>query len=199
MPHRAEGVGEHVTPPSRQVGLRRVHLTPANAVTLLRVALVPVILVLLVVDGEAARWWAFGVFVFAALSDSVDGWVARRYEGVTPWGQLADPLADKLLVGGVLLSLAVFEGLPWWAVAVILVREVGITLWRRRLQGRGVIVGASIWGKAKTVTQMLAIALWLVPAVSRGLALTVLVIAVVVTVGSGLEYIVRGRGIRHAR
>lgn len=187
-----------MTSPSPPVTRRRSRLTPANAVTLLRVALVPVILVLLVVDSDAARWWAFAVFVFAALSDSVDGWVARRYEGITSWGQLADPLADKLLVVGVLVSLVLFEGLPWWAVVVIVVREVAMTLWRRRLLRGGVVLSASMGGKAKTVTQMVAISLWLVPAVPRGLALAVLVLAVVVTVASGLEYVVRARRKRRA-
>jgi hypothetical protein len=80
--------------------------------------------------GTTARWWAFGIFVFAALTDSIDGWVARKMIGVTRWGQLADPAADKALIVGSLAILAYLERLPWWAVAVIVVREVAVTLQR---------------------------------------------------------------------
>lgn len=163
----------------------------AGALTLLRVALVPVIAVLLLAGGEAARWWAFAIFVFAALTDSVDGWVARRV-GVTRWGQVADPAADKVLIVGSLAVLAWLQWLPWWAVAVILARELAVTVQRAALLRRGRVMPASLSGKAKTVTQVVAVTLYLLPDVPGGVRLAALWLAVAVTVLSGLEYGLRG-------
>ena len=162
-----------------------------NAFTFLRVLLVPVVLWLLTLDTVTARWWALGVFVFAAITDSFDGWVARRFNGVTRWGQLADPLADKLLVLGALASLALVDEVWWWAVLVILAREVAVTALRVRLVSRlRLVLPASRWGKAKTVTQFLAISAYLAPPVSEAVADTLLVLAVLATIGSGAAYAV---------
>ena len=178
-------------------------LNVPNLITFLRALLVPVILWLLAIDrgvgpgagsisGEAARWWAFGIFVFAAATDSVDGWVARRWHGVTRWGQLADPIADKLLIIGSLASLAVVGRLPWWAVNVIVVREVGVTLLRLRLVRRlDLVMAASHWGKAKTVSQVVAVAVFLLPGVPPTLRSWMLHVAVLLTVWSGIEYAFR--------
>ncbi len=165
-----------------------------NLVTFLRVLLVPVILWLLLSEGDhdTERWWAFGIFVFAALTDSIDGWVARRYHGVTRWGQLADPIADKLLIIGALASLAFVGELPWWAVNVIVAREVAVTLLRLRLvQRRGLVIPASPWGKVKTVSQVIAIAAFLLPGMPELVARRLLDVAVALTVWSGIEYAFR--------
>lgn len=160
-----------------------------NAVTFLRALLVPVILWLLTMDDDGSRWWAFGIFVFAALTDSIDGWVARRWHGVTRWGQLADPIADKLLIVGSLASLAAVGELPWWAVVVIVLREVGVTVMRVGLVSRhNLVLPASVWGKAKTVSQVVAVSLYLYPGVSTGLRSTGLWMAVLLTILSGLTY-----------
>ena len=162
-----------------------------NLLTFLRVLLVPVILWLLAADteGDTARWWAFGIFVFAAATDSIDGWVARRYNGVTRWGQLADPIADKLLIIGSLAALAYVGELPWWAVNVIVAREVAVTLWRLRLVRRvGMVIAASVWGKIKTVSQVVAVGAFLLPGVSGGVLQVLLYITVALTIWSGIEY-----------
>ena len=164
----------------------------ANALTLLRVALVPVIGVLVFVGGSEARWWAFAVFVFAAFTDSIDGWVARRSLGVTRWGQIADPAADKALIIGSLVVLAVNEELHWLAVAIIVLREVAVTVQRQVLLRRGVVMSASPFGKAKTVSQVVAVTLYLLPLGPSVLAPGALVLAVVLTVLSGVDYAVRG-------
>jgi CDP-diacylglycerol---glycerol-3-phosphate 3-phosphatidyltransferase len=174
-----------------------------NLLTFLRALLVPVILWLLVADsdGDTARWWAFGIFVFAALTDSVDGWVARRYNGVTRWGQLADPIADKLLIIGSLASLAYVGDLPWWAVIVITARELAVTALRVKLvRGLGLVMPASVWGKVKTVSQVIAVAAFLFPGAPTVLAQRLLDVAIVLTVWSGIEYAFRaGRLARDAR
>jgi CDP-diacylglycerol--glycerol-3-phosphate 3-phosphatidyltransferase len=166
-----------------------------NLLTFLRALLVPVILWLLAQDGpdtNTARWWAFGIFLFAAATDSIDGWVARRWHGVTRWGQLADPIADKLLIIGSLASLAVVGELPWWAVVVIVTREVAVTMLRVRLVRRhDLVMPASAWGKAKTISQVVAVAVYLYPGVDENLRLMLLGLAIIFTVWSGIEYAFR--------
>ena len=163
-----------------------------NALTFLRAVLVPVILWLLARDEYSSRWWAFGIFVFAAATDSVDGWVARRWHGVTRWGQLADPIADKLLIIGSLMALAVFGELPWWAVIVIVLREAGVTLLRVALVRRNdVVMPASWWGKSKTIAQVIAVAVFLSPEVSHGWESQILYVAIALTLWSGIDYAFR--------
>lgn len=161
---------------------------PPNLVTFLRVALVPVIAVLVLTDGQGANWWAFAVFVFAALTDTIDGTVARRYGYVTRFGQLADPIADKLLIGGVLVLLAAVGEVPWWIVVAILAREVAVTVLRvRLLAGRDVVMPANSWGKAKTIAQIVAVALVLSP-FEEVLGRRALEVALVLTLWSGVHY-----------
>jgi CDP-diacylglycerol--glycerol-3-phosphate 3-phosphatidyltransferase len=152
--------------------------------------------VLLAVGDEvsAARWWAFAVFVGAALTDTFDGWVARRIEGVTAFGAMADPLADKLLVVGTLASLALFTEIPWWVVLVIAGREAIVTALRVLVVRRaGVVVPATMLGKVKTVAQIVAIAAVILPAAGGLLVDGLLAVAVLLTVGSGVDYLWRAR------
>jgi CDP-diacylglycerol---glycerol-3-phosphate 3-phosphatidyltransferase len=169
--------------------VERTILNVPNAITFLRAVLVPVIFVLLAVDTTAAQWWAFAIFVFAAATDTIDGWVARRWYGVTRWGQFADPIADKLLVIGTLGALAWLANLPWWAVIVIAVREIAVTVLRLRLIGQiDVVMPASPWGKSKTLSQLVAVAVYLLPGVAAAWRLGLLYVAVVLTVVSGVDY-----------
>lgn len=165
----------------------------ANALTLFRILLVPAIAFLIVERGETARWWAFAIFLLAAFTDSFDGWLARRAVGISRWGQLADPVADKLLIIGSLAVLAFVGALPWWAVGVIVVREAAVTLQRVYLVRRNVVMPASRFGKAKTVSQVVAVALYLMPAAPERLKGIALGLALILTVTSGLEYAWRGR------
>jgi CDP-diacylglycerol---glycerol-3-phosphate 3-phosphatidyltransferase len=167
-----------------------------NTVTFLRAALVPLILVLLAVGDEltAARWWAFLVFVFAALTDTVDGWVARRLRGVSAFGAFADPVADKLLIVGTLAALALFGEVPWWVFTVITGREALVTLLRVVVVRRsGVVVPATVWGKLKTVTQIVAVAAVILPITGGVLVDGLVALAVALTIGSGLDYLWRTR------
>lgn len=167
----------------------RPWLNAPNLVTVLRGLLVPLILVLVLMETHTARLWAFVTFVVAAVTDTVDGWVARRWDGVTRWGQIADPIADKLLVIGTLAALASLRTVPWWAVAIIVVREVGVTLLRLRLMNEAdVVLPSSRWGKAKTVSQFLAVAAFLIPTPPLVLATVLLYAAIALTVLSGLDY-----------
>lgn len=166
----------------------------ANGVTFLRAFLVPPILVLLAISDEvaAARWAAFVVFVIAALTDTLDGWAARRWQGVTRFGAFADPVADKLLIVGTLVSLAIVGELGWWIVGLIAAREVLVTLLRLyAVQRTGVVVSASMWGKVKTVAQIVAVGAVILPLVAGPLVELLLIAAVLLTVGSGADYFVK--------
>lgn len=167
-----------------------------NALTLLRVLFVPVIAWLLwqSADGdEASRDAAALLFVVAALTDLADGAIARRYGLITTFGKIADPIADKALTGVALIGLSLLGQLPWWVTVVILVREVGVTLLRFWVLEHGVIP-ASRGGKAKTLVQTIAIAMYLADLpwawwdVARMLVMGV---ALVLTVITGLDYAVR--------
>ena len=171
-----------------------------NALTVLRLAAVPVFAVLLLrEDGSAAagRWWAALAFALAILTDRYDGMIARRTGQVTEFGKLADPIADKALTGMALIALSILHLLPWWVTVVILVRELAVTLLRVWVIRHGVIA-ASRGGKMKTVAQSLAIFLYLLP-VSGLLASArwwVMAAAVVLTVATGIDYVYRALALR---
>jgi CDP-diacylglycerol---glycerol-3-phosphate 3-phosphatidyltransferase len=164
----------------------------ANVMTVLRIVMVPFIIALLFVDGDAAQWWALGLFVIAALTDTADGYLARRQEQVTRWGKLADPAADKILVLGVLAALVWRGDVAWWVLAIIALREIAVTVQRQVLLREGLVMSASIWGKLKTVSQLTAMSLIIAPFIPRELGLAAIYVAVLLTVGSGLDYAFRG-------
>jgi CDP-diacylglycerol---glycerol-3-phosphate 3-phosphatidyltransferase len=162
----------------------------ANMLTLLRIALVPVFVWLLFVGGTGGRLTALAVFLVASLTDWVDGDLARRRGIVTDIGKIADPIADKALTGSALIALSILGELWWWVTSVILVREIGVTLLRFVVIRYGVIP-ASKGGKLKTMLQIIAITLYIVPGPFDPLRWAVLGAAVLVTVATGLDYVVR--------
>lgn len=175
--------------------VRRVRVTNlANMLTLLRLVLVPVFLLALFAgDGHEtpSRIVAFVIFTVAVITDRFDGALARNYGMVTEFGTMADPIADKTLIGAALIGLAMLGDLPWWVTVLILVREVGITVLRFAVLRRGVIP-ASRGGKLKTLVQAVAIGLFVLPLSGSWLVLAtvVMAIAIVLTVITGVDYIV---------
>ncbi len=172
-----------------------------NALTVLRVLCVPLLVVLLAVDDGAlgpARDAAAIVFVLASITDLMDGAIARRYGLVTTFGKVADPIADKALTGVALIGLSVLGDLSWWVTGIILVREVGVTLLRFWVIEHGVIP-ASRGGKLKTLAQTVAITMYLadvpLPWWST-VSAVVMGIALVLTVVTGLDYVVRAVRLR---
>lgn len=127
-----------------------------NALTIVRILVTPAVLALLFVDTAMARGWALFLFVAASISDWLDGKLARQYQVGTRLGQFLDPLADKVLVLGTFIALAVRwpELVPWWAVAVIALRDVGVTLLRSRASMRGTPLRTSGAAKVKTAFQL---------------------------------------------
>ena len=135
------------------------------------------------------------MFVVGALSDLVDGYLARRHSMTTAVGAWLDPLSDKLFVIVPALALSLLDEFPWWATAVIVLREVAVSLLRWRLDRRGVSMPASRAGKAKTLSQVAAVGLSIapLPAGSDGLVLAAVVIASFLTILSGMEYLLTDR------
>jgi len=177
--------------------------TPANVITVVRILLVPLVVAALLADRDGGWRVVAGVlFALAAISDRVDGYLARRMDQVTDWGKLADPIADKLLMGGTLVTLSVLGDLPWWVTLVILVRELGITALRLAVL-RYVVIPASRGGKLKTALQSVGIGLFVLPldqmpdVVGRA-AWAVVLAAVLVTVVTGVDYLRRGWVVRRA-
>lgn len=166
--------------------------TPANALTAARLLAAPVFVGL--IAGEGATWLTVGVGVAVAGSDGVDGWLARR-QGATRSGAFLDPLADKFVVLGAFIALAAQGRLPWLPVALISVREVGMSAYRSWAGRRGVSIPARRSAKVKTVVQELAIATCLVPplAAQHDLQLGAVWAATALTLTSGVQYVWDGR------
>jgi CDP-diacylglycerol--glycerol-3-phosphate 3-phosphatidyltransferase len=172
----------------------------ANALTVLRLVLVPVFLVALFQDGGDSAAWrvvAFVAFAVASVTDRIDGELARRHNLVTDFGKIADPIADKALIGAALIGLSVLDELPWWVTVLVLVREVGVTALRLVVIRHGVMP-ASRGGKLKTMLQSVAIGLLVLPTTGwlEAVALLVMAVAVVVTVVTGLDYVLRALRLR---
>lgn len=192
-------------------------LNIANALTMLRIILVPVFIALLVIDAEPSgggalqpleagdggwRWAAAGVFFVAMVTDAVDGDLARKRNLITDFGKIADPIADKLLIGAALVMLSLLGELPWLVTILILVREIGITV-LRLVMLRTQVMPASRGGKLKTVLQTAGLQLMLLPlAVIAGwladVAFWIMMAALVVTVVTGVDYVVQALRIRRA-
>ena len=170
------------------------NLNIANFLTFVRLLIVPVFAFLLPhsLENTSTRWWVTILFVIATVTDLVDGYLARRLKLITTVGKIADPIADKLLIGTALIALSIEGSLSWWFTAVILTREIGITLLRFKVINRGVIP-ASRGGKAKTISQMVAIIAFLTPldGLVDQIAVVSMWIALVLTVVTGIDYVIR--------
>lgn len=195
--------------PEKQVPLLNI----ANVLTMLRIALVPVFVVLLYLDTDGTltqpeanngpwRWVAAVVFLAAMITDKIDGDLARSRGLITDFGKIADPIADKLLIGAGLVMLSLLGELPWWVTVVILIRELGITV-LRMVMLRTQVMPASRGGKLKTVLQSAGLQLMLLPLVviAGWLAETafwIMIAALVVTVVTGIDYVINAVKLRRA-
>ncbi|WEV79449.1 CDP-diacylglycerol--glycerol-3-phosphate 3-phosphatidyltransferase [Janibacter cremeus] len=194
--------------PSTEAGTTAAEPSPwnlPNALTVLRILLVPVFVWLVLRHGgddTASRWWAWGVFAVAIITDRIDGDLARAKGLVTTFGKVADPIADKALTGAGFITLAMIDEIPWWVTVIILARELGITAVRFWVIRHGVMP-ASRGGKIKTFLQALAIGLFVMPLhtfpledLFRLLAGGVLLAALLVTIATGVDYVVKALKLR---
>ncbi|MER5801101.1 MULTISPECIES: CDP-diacylglycerol--glycerol-3-phosphate 3-phosphatidyltransferase [Streptomyces] len=165
----------------------------ANILTMIRLVLVPGFVALMLADGgydPAWRAWAWAAFAVAMITDIFDGHLARTYNLVTDFGKIADPIADKAIMGAALVCLSYLGDLPWWVTGVILGRELGITLMRFLVIRYGVIP-ASRGGKLKTLAQGTAVGMYVLALTGplATLRFWVMAVAVVLTVVTGLDYV----------
>ncbi|MCG8917295.1 CDP-diacylglycerol--glycerol-3-phosphate 3-phosphatidyltransferase [Actinokineospora sp. PR83] len=175
-------------------------LNIANMLTVSRLLLVPVFLAALFTEDGADTFWrlvAWAIFAVASVTDHVDGRLARKHGLITDFGKIADPIADKALTGSALVGLSLLGDLPWWVTLVIAVREIGVTLLRFWVIRHGVIP-ASRGGKAKTLAQVLAIGLFLLPLppLFAPFNWAVMGIAVALTAVTGVDYVIRAIRLR---
>ncbi|MDE0545900.1 CDP-diacylglycerol--glycerol-3-phosphate 3-phosphatidyltransferase [Microbacterium sp. C7(2022)] len=178
-----------------------------NMITIVRIFCAPVFLGMLLADGGAdgaLRWWAAVLFIVAIATDGIDGYLARKYEIVSDLGKLLDPLADKILTGFAFIGLSILLELPWWVTIIVLIREVGMTVYRFMVVSDHVLAAAWM-GKLKTVAQGVALALALLPLWTlvgewifwvNGVTMT---IAVILTIASGIDYVVTEVRARRAK
>lgn len=183
----------------------------ANKLTIIRMILVPVFLVFLAIKGMPyGKSIATIIFILAALTDKLDGYIARSRNQITRFGKFMDPLADKLLVTAALVSLVEFQVLPAWAAMIIIAREFAVTGLRSVAAAEGIVIAASGWGKAKTVTQIVAIIAALIDlnkdSLSTLSAFTIIpfsyleliaqismALAIIITIVSGVDYFVKNK------
>ena len=174
-------------------------LAVPNLITVARILLVPVVVVLLLADGGVdgpMRWAGALLFIIAIATDSVDGHLARSRGLISDLGKLLDPIADKALTGTALVMLSVLGELPWWVTVLILVRELGITVWRL-VEAKRIVLPAGRGGKVKTVAQAVAISLALCPfwtlvgEPAHWINTFTMSIAFVLTIWSGIDYLWR--------
>lgn len=187
-----------------------------NRITLARIFMIPLMLVFLLVDLNAA-WWSYAIeigdyslplnqliaaliFIIAASTDGIDGYIARKHNLVTNLGKLLDPLADKLLVGSVLIALTAMGKCDSWIAIVIIAREFAVTGLREVALLEGSVIAASNWGKIKTVTQIIAISALLLnnfPFEWLHIPFDVIAIwiAALITIYSGIDYFVKNKSV----
>ncbi|AXK35584.1 CDP-diacylglycerol--glycerol-3-phosphate 3-phosphatidyltransferase [Streptomyces armeniacus] len=201
VPASAAGNGPVAKPKTaavRQVSLWNI----ANILTMVRLLLVPGFVLLMLANGgddPAWRSFAWAAFTIAMITDLFDGELARRYNLITDFGKLADPIADKAIMGAALICLSALGDLPWWVTTVILVRELGITLMRFWVIRHGVIP-ASRGGKMKTLAQGVAVGMYVLALTGplASLRWWVMGLAVLLTVGTGLDYVRQAVVLRRA-
>ena len=169
-----------------------------NKLTILRVIMIPFFVVFMYLDFAAAKWIALGIFIAAAITDTLDGQIARRCNLVTTFGKFMDPLADKLLVCSAMIALVDQGRIPAWIVIIIIAREFIISGFRLVAADNGIVIAASYWGKFKTVFQMLMVIVLILDIPNPFFAVlgTVLTfIALALTVVSLIDYIAKNKNV----
>ncbi|WP_026895080.1 CDP-diacylglycerol--glycerol-3-phosphate 3-phosphatidyltransferase [Clostridiisalibacter paucivorans] len=175
----------------------------ANKLTIIRIFLVPVFMFFLFLKIPYGEYIAAGIFIIAALTDSLDGYIARSRNQITKFGKFMDPLADKLLVSAALVSLIEMDKLSSWIVFVIIAREFAITGLRVLAASEGITIAASWWGKIKTITQIVAIVALLLNNFPFSLLnfpfdQIAVLLAVIFTILSGMDYLYKNRKVFHS-
>ena len=169
-------------------------MTTASKITLVRVAFIPVYMVLMYLSGGQPNMWmwlALAVFILASLPDYVDGQIARKCNQVSDFGKFLDPLADKLLVIAAMTMFCEWGMMPAWALMIVLTREFAVTGLRLVAVGKGTVIAAGWSGKIKTASTMIGLCAWMAFPTISWLGWVVTAVIVVTTVYSGIEYFIQ--------
>ena len=174
---------------------KRVFNLP-NAITLLRIGIIPVLFFLLQSPGPAGSLFIAGIFVIASLTDLLDGYIARRYQIVTTMGKFLDPIADKLVVNTAMILMIPLGRIPAWIVAIIIIRDFTVDGIRTIASSEGVIIGSSRLAKQKTLCQVVAVTALMIHYPFLGadahlVGIAILYVALFLTLYSGLDYLVK--------
>ena len=169
-----------------------------NKLTIFRVILIIPFVIIMLSNflGDASKWVALAIFIFASLTDLLDGKIARKYNLITNFGKFMDPLADKLLVSSAMICLVEMGKIPSWIVIVIISREFIISGFRLIASDNGVVIAASYWGKFKTVFQMVMVVLMIADISQIQILTTVIMwVALVLTVISLIDYLIKNKDV----
>jgi CDP-diacylglycerol--glycerol-3-phosphate 3-phosphatidyltransferase len=201
--------------------MEEIVMNLANKLTIFRIILVPIMLIVGIIDrlvgipgsflGIASAFWIMEIiFIVASITDKLDGYIARSRNQVTTFGKFLDPIADKILVLTAMIILVEYGRLPAWIPVIVMFREFLVSGFRLVASGKGTVIAASVWGKLKTVTQMIALILAFLdnngfayfvahPIANTGLLVlniivtVLLIISVIATIFSGWDYIKKGK------
>lgn len=171
-------------------------MTLASKITLIRVAFIPVYMVLMYFSCGAPGIWmlaALGIFILASITDFVDGYIARKYDQVSDFGKFLDPLADKLLTIAAMAMFCEWGQVPAWALMIVLTREFAVTGLRLVAVGKGVVIAAGWSGKVKTTCSMIGLCVMMAFPTISWLCWLMIGVIVVTTVYSGIEYFIQNR------
>lgn len=169
-----------------------------NKLTILRVIMIPFFLVFLYLDFSWAKWIALGIFIAAAITDTLDGQIARRCNLVTNFGKFMDPLADKLLVCSAMIALVDMSRIPAWIVIIIIAREFIISGFRLIAAEKGTVIAAGMWGKIKTVVQMVMVCVLIADLGGKAVCIVeniLIYAAMLLTIISLIDYLISNRGV----
>ena len=169
-------------------------MTTASKITLVRVAFIPIFMILMYLAGGQPgvwMWIGLGVFILASVTDWIDGHIARKYNQVTDFGKFLDPLADKLLTIAAMCMFCEWGAMPAWALMIVLTREFAVTGLRLVAVGNGTVIAAGWSGKVKTASTMVGLCVWMAFPTIGWLGWVVTGVIVVTTLYSGVEYFVQ--------
>ena len=169
-------------------------MTTASKITLIRVAFIPVYMLLMYLSGGHPglwMWLGLGVFIIASLTDYIDGHIARKYNQVSDFGKFLDPLADKLLVIAAMVMFCEWGQIPAWALMLVLTREFAVTGLRLVAVGKGKVIAAGWSGKVKTASTMIGLCVMMAFPQVEWLSMAVIAVIVITTVYSGIEYFIQ--------
>jgi len=169
-------------------------LNAANRITILRILLIPAFMAFLFSNVKWGVWISVGIFILAAASDGLDGYIARSRGLVTVFGKFLDPLADKLLISAALISLVDLNYLSAWVAVIIIAREFFVSGLRLMAIAENKVIVASFWGKLKTISQIVAVVAWIILPCSS-LAWLLMLVAIILTIFSGIDYFVKSTDI----